>query len=388
MSSTATKKLKRAVTALFLAALGASFGLLAHAQDSTPRPSPIIDWRPNHPTNGWRYVGSKTCAECHSAKVKTQTATAMGRALSAPDHAEILRANPQLAFKNGQYTYSLKRDGNQTIYSVGDGVNTLSVPVFYAFGIADMGQTYVLQYKEKFYEGRVSFYGKIGALDITMGHQPRPPATLVEAMGREMKMDETRSCFGCHSTNAVNGMNLQLDQLIEGVTCEACHGPGEKHVAAMQAGDLENKQIFNPSTLSTEDISNFCGTCHRTWDQVAVMGIRGVQNVRFQPYRLTNSKCYDSDDKRISCLACHDPHQPRKHDLASYDSKCIACHSMANRPAPVALTQASKRVALPCRVGKANCASCHMPRLEIPGSHYQFADHHIRIVKPNEPYPN
>lgn len=388
MISTAKKKLQLAVILIFLATLAGSFTLFAQAQNTTSQSSPIADWRPNHPAKGWRFVGSKVCAECHASKVKTQTTTHMSRALFAPETADILRANPKLTYRNGQYNYLLTRDGNRTLYTVNDGVNTLSVAIFYAFGDADMGQTYVLQYRDKFYESRVSFYKDIQALDITMGHQPKPPATLVEAMGREMKMDETRACFGCHSTNALNGSNLQLDQLIEGVTCEACHGPGEKHVAAMQAGDLDEKQIFNPKKLSTDDVSNFCGTCHRTWEQVAVLGIRGVMNVRFQPYRLTNSKCYDTDDKRISCLACHDPHEPRKRDAAFYDSKCTACHNTANKVTTAAFKEADKRVARPCPTGKANCASCHMPKLEIPGSHFHFSDHHIRIVRPGDQYPN
>jgi hypothetical protein len=28
-----------------------------------------------------------------------------------------------------------------------------------------------------------------------------------------------------------------------------------------------------------------------------------------------------------------------------------------------------------------------MPKLELPGAHYEFSDHRIRIVKPNEGYP-
>jgi formate-dependent nitrite reductase cytochrome c552 subunit len=38
-------------------------------------------------------------------------------------------------------------------------------------------------------------------------------------------------------------------------------------------------------------------------------------------------------------------------------------------------------------VSKNNCVSCHMPKIELPGAHYKFSDHRIRIVKPNEPYP-
>jgi formate-dependent nitrite reductase cytochrome c552 subunit len=39
-------------------------------------------------------------------------------------------------------------------------------------------------------------------------------------------------------------------------------------------------------------------------------------------------------------------------------------------------------------VAKANCASCHMPKVNLPGGHMSFTDHEIRIVKPGEPYPN
>lgn len=85
--------------------------------------------------------------------------------------------------------------------------------------------------------------------------------------------------------------------------------------------------------LSTEDMSDFCGQCHRTWSQIAVEGPHNINNVRFQPYRLTNSKCCDTADSRIRCV------------------------------------------------------TCHMPKNELPGSHNLFSDHRIRIVRPGEPYP-
>jgi hypothetical protein len=29
-----------------------------------------------------------------------------------------------------------------------------------------------------------------------------------------------------------------------------------------------------------------------------------------------------------------------------------------------------------------------MPQVEIPGSHFKFTDHRIRIARPGDPYPN
>jgi hypothetical protein len=141
------------------------------------------------------------------------------------------------------------------------------------------------------------------------------------------------------------------------------------------------KQIFNPGHFDTEGQTQFCGACHRTWTHVQLMRVQGVNNVRFQPYRIFNSKCYDFDDKRISCTACHNPHEELRKDAAYYDAKCTACHQTK----PV---KAEKRGAA-CKAGKQrDCASCHMPEYEIPGAHFKFKDHQIRVVRPGEAYPN
>lgn len=381
MASTGKKNTQYAIVLIFLAALTV-------AASRRQQTSPHVDWRPNKSANGVRFVGSQACAQCHRSKVASQQKTSMALALALPATCDILRSNAKLTFRNGKYDYQIIRESNRSLYTVSDGAGTISAAIPYCFGKGEGGQTYVLEYKGKFYESRVSFYSDIKGLDLTMGHVPTPPATLEEAMGREMEMSETRSCFGCHTTNSLNGSNLQLDQLMEGVTCEACHGPGEKHVETMKAGDSGQKHIFNPKRLSTEELSDFCGACHRTWEQVATMNIRGVFNVRFQPYRLTNSKCYDPEDKRISCTACHDPHEGRKQNASFYDSKCIACHSGTAKAAKAGFTQSHQSTAVACSVGKSNCVKCHMPKYEIPGSHLHFSDHHIRIVRPGEQYPN
>lgn len=79
--------------------------------------------------------------------------------------------------------------------------------------------------------------------------------------------------------------------------------------------------------LSTAGETRFCGFCHRTAVQEKRLGIRGVENVRFQGYRLERSRCYNTEDHRIRCTACHDPHRPVVTRVAYYDAKCLACHA-------------------------------------------------------------
>jgi hypothetical protein len=139
-------------------------------------------------------------------------------------------------------------------------------------------------------------------------------------------------------------------------------------------------------------MSNFCGQCHRTWEVVVRGPWRGEVNVRFQPYRLANSRCFDGADPRISCVACHDPHQPLNRDLSFYDAKCLACHAPESVSAPHAVSAAKPALpangAKPCPVAKDKCVSCHMPRVNMLGGHLTFTDHQIRVVKPGSPYPN
>jgi hypothetical protein len=318
---------------------------------------------------------SLSCAACHSAQAAKQPATPMGHAMETVDECTILKTYPVLTFQTGKYSYRIERQGSQSMYSVTDGAQTFSIPIGWAFGLGRAGQTYVFEKDGKFYESRVSFYKEINRLDLTMGAVNQRPLDLLQAAGREMGKQESVQCFHCHASNAGEGLNLDLTNLVPGVQCERCHGPAADHLAGFKTGTVATMKKLTDGTA--EQMNTFCGSCHRTWEDIAIGPKLGVASVRFQPYRITNSKCYDSADARISCVACHDPHQTLNVDDASYDPKCLACHSAGGNAA-----------ARLCKVSKNNCASCHMPRIEMPGSHHGFTDHQIRIVRSNEPFPD
>ncbi len=393
-----------AICALLSAALSVS-------PVGTPKPIaqgfPPAQGPPTQKLPGATYVGSEACAQCHAAEAKGSNA--MARALEPAATCEILRRRPRLTFRKGPYSYRIVLRGGRSVYEVTDATGKISEPILWAFGLGGAGQTYVFQHGGSYYQSRVSFFKDIQGLDITLGAPDSVPTSLDDAIGTVITEEEARLCFGCHSTGAVSGDHLQLDRFTPGITCEGCHGPGGRHVAGIQAGSLQDAHIFNPSSLGTGDLVDFCGACHRTWLQVQLMHLTGVRNVRFQPYRLANSRCYDPDDKRISCLACHDPHRAVRRDAAFYDAKCIACHRVSGfgvrdqgsgkarstKPEsripiqwaglPDQSGQSSSRV---CNVGKKGCVTCHMPKYSLPGAHFRFTDHEIRIMRRDEPYPN
>jgi Zn finger protein HypA/HybF involved in hydrogenase expression len=371
-----------------------SYPMLSHGQgqtQGTAPPSPAT-WRTNKPFAEAGYVGSEACAKCHGEITAKQHETAMGHALETVAESRVLRSHARFAFRIGSYSYQITRQGEQSIYSVTDGINTITEPVLYSFGQGKAGQTYVLRRGSNFYESRVSYYREIDGLDITLGYPRTAPPSLEEAFGRQISMDETRSCFACHSTAAVSGKNLQLDHLMPGVRCEACHGPGKDHIAAMEAKKFNDKRIFNPGKLSADELAQeFCGSCHRSAETVIEMNMLNINNVRFQPYRTFTSTGHDANDERLSCIACHDPHDNPRTSIVFYDSKCFSCHQSAAslKSSRVARAeQAEGRKDKACPVGTQNCVSCHMPKVELPGSHFKFTDHRIRIAKPGEPFPN
>jgi hypothetical protein len=345
----------------------------------------LMKWRPGNDYSGIRYVGSTVCAQCHANKVASQSLTPMAKALSTGAECQILLTYPQLQFQNGNYTYTITRQGNRSLYTVSDGVSRITETILYCFGQGVSGQTYLFQHNGFFYESRVSFYTELKKLDITTQHSRAVPASLEEALGRPMSHEAARGCFACHSTAAVKGTQLQLETLVPGVTCEACHGPGERHVAAVKTKNYKDPQIFNPKKLDALDqMQEYCGACHQSFESVLQLpGRGGLNNLRFQPYRLANSRGHFINDRRISCVACHDPHDNLQRETAYYDAKCLACHLLSSNERKTETRQAAA-----CPVSKQQCTTCHMPKVEIPDFHTKLTDHWIRIVKPGDNVPN
>jgi hypothetical protein len=344
---------------------------------------PALNWQPTIAPAGARYVGNHTCAQCHASEAKGYLATPMAQALTLPQDSKILHANPSLTFRNGSYVYAIQSNNSGSTFTVTDGKRTISAPIRWAvgYGTGGVGQTFVLEYSGLLYESRVSYFAQPGGLDITVGHPRGEPEILEDALGNWLGDAALMACLQCHATAGTTGDRVQAAEMIPGVACEACHGPGAEHVEAMRGGNTKDFHIFNPGRLSAGRITDFCGACHRTATQERVLKVQGVENARFQGYRLQGSRCYDPADSRITCTACHNPHQTAERLAGSYDAKCAACHDTA-------LNRTKANAPPHCPVGKQNCVTCHMPQVSVAGAHAHFTDHRIRVLKPNEPYPN
>jgi hypothetical protein len=340
-----------------------------------------LKWKPNaSDAVPAEYVGAPACAECHGAIFEKQKTTDMALAAARPADSRILRQHPVLGVEQGPYTYSITNQGGRVFFAVHDVQGKIEEPVILNIGAGTIHESYVFEHKGKYYQAPVSYYSALGKL--VAADSAAPPASLEDALGTPLTPERVGQCMQCHGTSVGFGERVDVEHLVPGVHCEACHGPGALHVAAMRAGKLQETLIIAPARLNSDQEVEFCGTCHHGVQEVKRGDLRGIRTVLSQPYRLIHSRCWNSADRRSRCTFCHDAHQPLAHESAAYDPKCLACHASEAHAGPGA-NQPGKA----CPVGKRDCASCHMPRVEVPGGSSTYTDHRIRVVRPGEPYP-
>ncbi|MGI9242281.1 MAG: multiheme c-type cytochrome, partial [Verrucomicrobiales bacterium] len=87
-----------------------------------------------------------------------------------------------------------------------------------------------------------------------------------------------KACLKCHSTHSSWRPDAELKNARTvvsefGISCEACHGPGENHVAlnrnplrryALHLGEKRDPSIVQPQHIESGRSSQVCGQCHST----------------------------------------------------------------------------------------------------------------------------
>jgi hypothetical protein len=334
------------------------------------------------------FAGSAACAECHQTIAASQFQTSMAKGLLRAEESKLLDSPVPLQFTRGEFRYEIAKVSGKVLYSAAGQSQKRTAELRWAFGTGRVAQSYLFKESDGgYHEARVTFFSSLKNLHITPAREISAPQSLSEAMERRVPDSEIRRCFACHSTQAIVNDRFDETKLVPGVACEACHGPGAKHVAAMQAAKLSGvaatrgEYIFNPARLGAADAVDFCGGCHGAFWDIKLSGVKGVGNVRAQPYRLESSKCWGTGDARLRCAACHDPHKEVRSDAAAYDGACLSCHRASSAQAADA-----QHAAKACPTAAKNCTTCHMPKIEIPFMHDTFTDHKIQIAKAGQSY--
>jgi DmsE family decaheme c-type cytochrome len=135
------------------------------------------------------------------------------------------------------------------------------------------------------------------------------------ALASEYSEKGADTCLGCHSVEPFfrtkHARREDSRTPFAGLQCEACHGPGGKHVKGMSSGELVPiTTTFGPKSKQTAAEQNKpCLGCHERDSRVAWKGSQ-----------------HESND--VACASCHQLHTARDRMLSAggQAERCLTCH--------------------------------------------------------------
>lgn len=329
---------------------------------------------------GQAFAGSGSCMTCHKDIYKTHIQTAHYRDSRPADPAFI-----KGSFDSGRnrfvYNKSIEvmmehRNGAFYQTSFVNGKQAVSKPFDIVIGSGRKGQTYLYWDDGKLFQLPISYFTPADSWCNSPGYY-------IDSARFDRQVPA--ACLECHGTYARTVFHSKTDvgdyfdksQIIYGIDCERCHGPGAAHVAWQQTHPDERKgmYIINAAKLSRRQRLDACALCHSgsryplapafsfkvgdtldkfsqpkfTFEGVSTLDVHGNQYGL-----LTSSKCFLNS--QMDCSSCHNVHVNEAGNPKLFSQRCMTCH---NAPAHNTCTMPPT----PGLVLSDNCIDCHMPAL-------------------------
>jgi tetratricopeptide (TPR) repeat protein len=228
-------------------------------------------------------------------------------------------------------------------------------------------------------------------------------------------------CAQCHSTDLKKNFDIKTGTYKTtwsdiDVGCEACHGPGSRHVQWAEMPDMARPRVENVDlVVKTSDIGSrklveLCAPCHSRRASLGdythaeadlldkMLPSLLTEELYFPDGQIlaedyvygsfTQSKMYHRD---VRCSNCHDVHGLKVvkegnalclqcHRAAEYDTKEHHFHKKKGEKGEP-IKSADGKVLFEVGSG-AECVQCHMPGRTYMGIHYRL-DHSLRIPRPD-----
>lgn len=351
------------------------------------------------------FVGSAACAGCHAEIAASFARSPMGESLAEIGRERVIERYPSPTVTDQPLAYRAERSSSGVVHHeslrdpAGEMLYDLAEPVRFALGSGTLGRSYLLEHGGRLYQSPLGWYAGGDRWDLSPGFRGPGSQRFERSIGD--------GCLACHAgamdTGPAAGRYGPRIFAEAAIGCERCHGPGGRHVAAMEARDrgasIADACIVNPSTLDAARREDVCNQCHlagealiprtgrslfdfrpgdRLEDTRVVLvkaesagptGSRPVGHVE----QMRASPCFRGSDGRLGCVSCHDPHAPPPTGgevAAFHAARCAACHDSAACSLPAADRDR------PPAAG--SCIHCHMPRQATEGvPHTGLTDHTI-----------
>ncbi len=364
------------------------------------------------------YIDSKICAGCHQGIWETYRRTGMGRSFYQPSAANQIEDYTKVYFHRPSATYyaMVRHDGKyfQRQYQIdydGKQTNVSEAEIDFIVGSGNHSRTYLHRTaRNTLIELPLAWYAEKGGYWAMNPGYDRP-----DHQGRRRLIGY--DCMFCHNAypEIPAAAGRRSDPVFlsvgEGIDCQRCHGPGEKHVALARQPNARPEDvraaIVNPARLAPERQMEVCLECHLEttsfplpnsivrYDRAPFSYRPGEpladfmlhfdqapghdQDQRFEiagaAYRLERSACFQQSHGALQCSTCHNPHDVPRGEAASrhYTAVCRQCHSAAF----------DRLVASGKHTSESDCTGCHMPKRRTDDVvHVVMTDHTIQRRKP------
>ncbi len=373
-----------------------------------------------------QFLGAKKCVECHERELRLWTGSHHQLAMQPATGATVLGDfNSAVLTYNGVTSRFFRRDGGFFVHTDGPDGALHDYRIEYTFGVAPL-QQYLIRMPG----------GRLQALGIAWDSRPRGQggqrwfhlyADEKISAGNPLhwtgpEQNWNFMCADCHSTNVRKNYDFRTRTYATtyaeiDVACEACHGPGSRHVAwarsrgGWQSADnikglliaLDERRNANwridPATgnarrgaprISSREIE-MCARCHSRRGQIHEDFVHGQPagddyrialldpdlyypdgQIKAEDYEygsFIQSRMYHAG---VTCSDCHEPHSLKLR--AEGNALCYQCHAAVKYDSTTHHFH---------KIGSAGaqCVNCHMPATVYMTVDAR-RDHSIRIPRP------
>jgi tetratricopeptide (TPR) repeat protein len=317
------------------------------------------------------YIGPEVCASCHRAVSATQAKTAMANTWhgSSATFTTLNFDEDKNTVHGNALHYEIRQSGGHIQFSVASaGSGKLTEPVQAIVGGRRHGISFLLSLDQlgglplerpALIEARYAL-SHTGALVLSPGFRKEEPIDHEDELGRVLSPTFELRCLTCHGKPGTLGAAKS-----GGVRCESCHGPASAHVDSVTH---PGQQLVKPKSLGSQNSIEVCAPCHSGLSGVAHADLMPADLlVSSQVPALRNSDCFIQSGEKLTCTACHNPHEDSTSVSQSTVDVCLRCHSLS----------AAQHAAI-CPINRTQgCVGCHMP--SVQSDSFRLTDHWIRV---------
>jgi tetratricopeptide (TPR) repeat protein len=363
------------------------------------------------------YVENRQCIGCHEEQGRQWQASHHARAMAAPSPESVRGDFNGATFRHqGVTSRFFRRDGKFLVRTDGPDGKLADFEVAYTFGVAPLQQYLVALPGGRLQPLQIAWDSDRKRWFHLLPREKAPPGDVLHWTGRYQTANTM--CISCHTTGFEKRYDAAGDSFASrwnepNVACQACHGPGERHVswararaedrpaAPDAAGERYGLGAALKSATAQQQVE-VCAACHSRRSELTAAPPAGRPRLDHYLPALLTEGLYHADGQQldevfvdgsyrqsrmyasgVACTACHNAHSG-KPKLAG-NAVCTQCHAKqpnASFPRAAGVFDTPAHHFHKEGSAGAQCVACHMPA-RIYMQIQPRPDHSLRVPRPD-----